>query len=199
MEAALETVANNAGAIIKLAGPEGKFLVDGLTALTTSLGTTLEEGHLKAIFSSKQLLDLTRVVFGTVALHSEALLGGSNDPQNSVLAKIIAAVAEALKADPKRIISGDGLLQIIQTALTVGAAHAEKILPLDPSKPLTSPLHQILKGLLESAPQLAGSLHSGNFPAVFEKVLMQYLLGILKSTNTNEIFETAKTILIANT
>jgi hypothetical protein len=194
VEAALETVGNNAGSLIKATGPQRLFLVEGLTALTESLGTPLAGGEFKKLFTSNQLLDLTRVVFGTVALHPEALLGESADPSNSVVAKIITAVAGALKVDPKKLVSGDGYLQILETALRVGAQNADKILiPLDTSNP--SPLHQLLKGLLESAPDLAGSLHSGNFPAVFEKVLWQYLLGLLEASDKGKILATAKTIL----
>jgi hypothetical protein len=194
--AALETVANNAGSLIKTTGPQRQFLVEGLTALTESLATPLVGGEFKNLFTTNELLDLTRVVFADVGLHPEALLGNSTDPLNSILAQIITAVAGAIKDDPTKLVSAEGYLQILDSALRVGAQNSDKILkPLDQSKPLITPLYQLLKGLLESAPDLAGSLHSGNFPAVFEKVLRQYLLGMLDTPDKAKIAATAKTIL----
>lgn len=198
VQVSLETLGKNVGSLVKLAGPERQFLVHGLTALTESLGTTLKGSDLTAIFSSNQLLDLTRVVLGAVAQHPQALLGESARPQDSVLANLITAVAGALQADPTKIISGEAYLQILQAVLQVGMQNANKILlPLDPSKSLSAPVHQLLKGLLELAPDLAGGLNSGNFPKVFEKLLLRYLFDDLKSLDKNNLIESTKTILLS--
>lgn len=199
VEAGLETLGKNAGSLIQETGAARQFLVEGLTALTTSLGTSLAGGDLKAIFSSKQLIGLTGVVFGIVAQHPEALLGEATDPKKSVLANIISVVALALKDDPRKLISGDSYVQILQIALQVGAQNIDKILELaDPGNLLNAPLYQLLKGLMEAAPELSGSLHSGNFPQVFEKLLMHFLLGnLVEPLDTNTIIDKATTILLS--
>jgi hypothetical protein len=153
----LDTLGENIGTLIDPDRPERLFLVETIRALTAGLGTTLSSGKVKDLLSTQQLISLSRIVFNEVAQHPERLLGkGSTgpDPEMTAVAQIVGSVSKALGENPQELITGDGLLTLVQIAILTAGQNIDKLLDLDLDKllanthdPATNLLYKILQAL----------------------------------------------------
>jgi hypothetical protein len=155
LQGALETLGSRADALIDTHDPRQQLLADTVAVLSTSLAAELGGGGTMADrFSRKQIIALTRLVFREVGRYPERLLGdGPIDERRTALAQIIGAVAQGLSEAPHGNSGGEGLLEIMETALAVAVRNADKLLDLgtaDPRKNLLyEALNQIVVGVLE--------------------------------------------------
>jgi hypothetical protein len=96
----------------------------------TSLPATL-----RALFSRQQLCQIMHLAFSAVARHPEVLLHGLADKQRSALAQIIGAVATCVSSDPRRLLNGDGYVQLLGVVLEAFAQNPDRVLDLDQAAP----------------------------------------------------------------
>jgi len=155
----MEALGQNIKTLINPDNPERLFLVETLQALTAGLGTTLGSGKLQDLLSTQQLISLSQIIFNEVAQHPEQLLGkGSSgpDPKMTALAQIVGSVSKALGDDPKKLISGDGLLTLLQSAIRAAGQNVNKLLDLDNQAPETNLIYKVLQALTEGFSQAKG-------------------------------------------
>jgi hypothetical protein len=144
---ALEVVRENVETLINPKRPQDQLLATALEALTQSLATNLAGGgDVKSLLSSRQLVELVRVVFAAVARNPEQLLGDDlSDARRTALAQIIASVAAALGDDPTRLVNGASFIELVRAVLAVAAQNADGLLNLSTATPRTNALFQVLQ------------------------------------------------------
>ncbi|HYC55614.1 MAG TPA: hypothetical protein VEL28_11845 [Candidatus Binatia bacterium] len=144
--AALQTVVENSETLIDPAKPQQQLIAAAVTALANGLASDLAgPGGVKDLFSSKQLVELSRIAFEQVARHPEQLLGNAgDDPRRMALAQILASVASAAGADPQRLLTGAGFIDLAEAALLVTVKNADKLLHLEKDDPTTNVLYSVL-------------------------------------------------------
>lgn len=152
----LEVLGENVETLIDPKHPEQQFLATAVSAMANSLATTLAgTGNIKDLLSSRQVVEVARVVFAEVAAHPEQLLGENLDAnKRTALAQIIASVASALGDDPTRLVNGSSFLELVRIALRVAVKNADQLLNLESASPKTNVLFQALRQAVEAV--LAG-------------------------------------------
>ncbi len=131
-----------------LVDPKQPLLATTITAITNGLGNKLAgAATARDLLSRRQLVELTKITFNEVAKHPEQLLFSSDkkDESKIVLAQIIGSTAKALGEDPKKLVTGEGFLTLVQSMIQTGVLNADKLLDLDTSKVSTNILFQITK------------------------------------------------------
>jgi len=151
----LEVVRENVETLIDPKNPREQLLASALSAMAQSLATNLAGGgDVKSLLSSRQLVDLVRVVFNEVAKHPEQLLDENlDDAKRTALAQIIGSVASALGDDPTRLVNGASFIELVRIALQVAVQNADNLLDLESaglrSNVLFQALHQMAGTILE--------------------------------------------------
>jgi hypothetical protein len=150
--AALETVVEHSETLIDPTTPQRQFIARAVAAMAQGLSTTLAgPGNVKDLFSTRQLVQLAKIVFDKVADHPEQLLGGdSTNPRRTALAQMLASVASALGAAPTRLVTAAGLTTLIGTAVQVAVKNQDKLLDLNSDNPHSNLLHTILAAVSNS-------------------------------------------------
>jgi len=153
---ALTAASQNVGTLIDPKDPQKQLLARAASAIALGLSTQLgAHPSLKGVLSRQQLIDLTQIVFDEVARHPEALLGGPpGDARTSALAQVIGSVAGALGDDPRRLVDGQGLQQLVRIALAGAVQNADGLLDLEHADPTTNLL---FRGLKEVATAVANT------------------------------------------
>jgi hypothetical protein len=152
----LEVLGENVETLIDPKHPEQQFLATAVSAMANSLATTLAgTGNIKDLLSSRQVVELARVVFAEVAAHPEQLLGENlNANKRTALAQVISSVASALGDDPTQLVNGSSFLELVRIALRVSVKNADQLLNLETANPKTNLLFQTLQQAAEAV--LAG-------------------------------------------
>jgi len=156
LQEGLEVLGENVETLIDPKHPEQQLLAATVSAMANSLATTLAGGgNIKDLLSSRQVIELARIVFAEVAAHPEQLLGDNLEAnKRTALAQIIASVASALGDDPTRLVNGAGFLELVRIALRVAVKNADQLLNLDTANPKTNLLFQAIQQAAEAV--LAG-------------------------------------------
>jgi hypothetical protein len=151
MKIGLETLGNNISTLIDPKNPQRVFLAESIAALTSSLSTTLAGKNLRTLISGPQITDLSRIIFQEVAKNPQQLLGITKQakPELTTLAQIIASVAQSLGDDPKKLIAGEGALELLRTAIQTATQNADKLLRPDPADPTKNLLYQLLNATVQ--------------------------------------------------
>jgi hypothetical protein len=151
--AALQTVSENSETLIDPTNPQRQWIAHAVAAMAQGLASDLAgTGSVKELFSMAQLLRTTHIIFDAVAKHPEQLLGGDgNDPRRTALAQILASVATALGNDPIKLVNGETLVGLVETALGVTLKNIDKLLDLHSSDPRTNALYKILAAVADAA------------------------------------------------
>lgn len=149
----LEVTAENAETLIDTSKPQKQLLASTVAALAQGLSNELAGGaRFRELLSRRQLVELASITFEEVARHPEQLLGDSLDePRRTALAQVIGSVAAALGDDPKQLLNGEGVLELVPTALRVSLRNADKLLDLDSEDPETNLLFRITREMAEAA------------------------------------------------
>ncbi len=149
----LEVVIENVETMIDTNRPQKQLLASTVAALAQGLSDAMAGGaSFRRLLSRRQLVDLAELVFEEVASHPEQLLGDSLDqPRRTALAQVIGSLASALGDDPARLTHGEGLLELLQTALRVSVRNADKLLDLDSEDPKTNLLFRVTQEIAEAA------------------------------------------------
>jgi hypothetical protein len=144
---ALAAATENVGTLLDPKDPQKQLLARAASAVALGLSTQLgAHPSLKGLLARQQLIGLTQHVFGEVARHPEALLGGPpGDARRSALAQVIGSVAVALGDDPRRLVDGQGLQQLVRIALGAAVQNAGSLLDLEHDDPKTNPLFRALR------------------------------------------------------
>ena len=156
LQEGLEVLGENVETLIDPKRPEQQLLAAAVSAMANSLATSLAgTGSIKDLLSSRQVIELARIVFAEVATHAEQLLGDNLDAnKRTALAQIIASVASALGDDPTRLVNGAGFLELVRIALRVAVKNADQLLNLEKASPKTNVLFQAMRQVAEAV--LAG-------------------------------------------
>jgi hypothetical protein len=146
---ALEVVRENVETLIDPKDPQHQLLANAVAAMARSLATSLGGGgKVKDLLSTRQLTELSRVVFEEVAKHPEQLLGENlDDTKKTALAQIIGSVARALGDDPARLVNGSGFIELVRVSLQVAVRNADKLIDLDSADTRTNVLFQVIQQL----------------------------------------------------
>jgi hypothetical protein len=149
----LEVTAENVETLIDATGPQKQLLASTVSALAKGLSDDLAGGSgFRELLSRRQLVELSSIVFDEVARHPEQLLGESLAiAQRTALAQVIGSVAAALGEDPKKLVNGDGALDLVRTALRVSVRNADKLLDLDTDDTKTNLLFRVTREISEAA------------------------------------------------
>ncbi len=128
--AALETLRDNAELLINPDDPREQLFATTISAMAKGLvGTLAGGGGVNDLLSKTQLLELAQVVFQQVAAHPEHLIGADpDDARMTALAQILGSVAQALGTNPGLLVSGDGLVSLLDTAIEVAVLNADKLI-----------------------------------------------------------------------
>lgn len=147
LQGSLEAVRDNVSTLIDPNNPQKQLLANAVGALAKSLATTLAGGGtVKDLMSKQQIMELAKVTFQEVAKHPEHLLGGKlDDERKTALAQIIGSVARALGDNPSRLITGEGFVELVQTALRVSVKNADKLIDLDSTNTRTNVLFRVIE------------------------------------------------------
>ena len=156
LQEGLQVLGENVETLIDPKHPEQQLLAAAVSAMANSLATSLAgTGSIKDLLSSRQVIELARIVFAEVATHAEQLLGDNLDAnKRTALAQIIASVASALGDDPTRLVNGAGFLELVRIALRVAVKNADQLLNLEKASPKTNVLFQAMRQVVEAV--LAG-------------------------------------------
>lgn len=147
VQGALYAVTENVETIIDSTKPEQLLLANTITAIANGLGRQLSgDATARHLLSKRQLVELTKTVFAEVAKHPEQLLHSVDDTEmNTVLAQIIGSTAKALGDDPQLLVTGEGFLTLVQSALKTGVLNADKLLDLGTSSVRNNVLFQVIQ------------------------------------------------------
>lgn len=146
-----------------------RALVQVITGLRQAAGT----GSIDAILTPTQITELARIVLEEVAKTPRMAAGGSEEVQ-----AIVAAMARAMAADDKLLLSGDDWRQIVAAAATEAAANPGRLFGFSPDTPgghiAEKAIHQILEiagAELPSSRQTGAVLFGGTLKHAIETTL----------------------------
>jgi len=167
MKIGLETLGNNISTLIDPDNPERKLLDETVAALAFSLSSALAGDKLGALFTSKQMIALSQIVFQEVAKNPEVLLGFKEmNLETTGLAQIIGSVAQSLEKNPRKLITGEGALELVRTAIKTAAQNAGTLLRLDTADPTENLLYQLLNATVHP---LAEKITTENLPGLINR------------------------------
>lgn len=148
----LDVVRENIETLVDPERPDEHLLAAALSAITQSLVTTLANGGaVKDLLSNRQLIELVRVVFQSVAQHPEQLLGENlSDPKRTALAQIISSVAAALGEDPKRLVNGTSFIELVRLTLPIAINNVDQLVDLEKGTPRTNVLFGALSQIAQT-------------------------------------------------
>ena len=185
---ALDTLSQNARQLIDPKNPQTQLLVRALERIVLSFSGKLHQDQdlpriLAETFSQKQLVAIIQEVFAAVAQNPEALLPGKDgDPQRSALAQIIGVVAAVVATDTKRLLTGDGYVELLQVALEAFALNPDRLLNLDTADPLDNVMAKVMTAVLTAATE---NLKNGGRHFLWGDVLLQAMEAALGAVSKN--------------
>jgi hypothetical protein len=182
VQSALQAVTENVDTLIDAGKPEQQILADTITAITHGLGKRLAGGATaRDLLSKRQLVELTQFAFTEVARHPEQLLHRVDDDDvKTVLAQIIGSTAKALGENPKRLVTGEGFLTLVKSAVQTGVLNADKLLDLDTTSVRDNLLFQITQQAVEAV-----TAHPDPRHLVSRDVFVAIVTGILPVVSAN--------------
>ncbi len=188
VQSALAAVTENVETLIHADKPEQQILADTVTAIAIAiaiangLGKRLAGGATaRDLLSKRQLVELTQFAFAEVAKHPEQLLHRVDDDDvKTVLAQIIGSTAKALGENPKQLVTGEGFLTLVKSAVQTGVLNADKLLELDTTSVRDNLLFQITQQAVEAV-----TAHPDPRRLVSRDVFVAIVTGILPVVSAN--------------
>lgn len=180
--AAIEVAGANAHRLASVDEPWEQAAADMVQSLAKNLNDALNtNGNIKNVFSKGQLTELGRIVLTQVAKTPRMVVS----VQNEVWDGVIIAVASAMKADEKLLLSGDDWLQIASVAAEEAAANPARLFRLDPDKPNEVLAGTLLTRVLEAAGEILQKpdLMTGN--VLYGKTLRVAIMVMLRNASGN--------------
>jgi len=174
LQGGLEAVRDNLETLITPDAPQTVILADTITAIANGLSTKLAGGgNVRDLLSKRQLVELTQIIFLEVAENPERLLAKvDGNERRTALAQVIGSLAKALGDDPKKLVTGEGFLELAQTAIHTAVLNADKLLDLDTTNVRTNVLYQIVQQSAEAVlahPDPRGMVSRGVFLEIVER------------------------------
>jgi hypothetical protein len=144
--AALAAVADNVATLVDPAAPARQAVAEALVAMGHGLASELAGGTpLRALLSTDQLVELTRLVLDAVARHPERLLRAEGgDARRTALAQVLGSLARALGREPTRLVTGSTFLALVRTALPVALRNLDRLVDLKATDPATNLLFKVV-------------------------------------------------------
>ena len=147
VQGGIQAVAENVDVLIDSEDPQTELLANIVRSVAHGLSNTLASGGtVKDLLSKKQRIGMMRIVFNEVAKNPEHLLAGmDDDTRKSALAQVIGSVARALGEDPGKLVTGEGVLELLKTTLHTAVLNADKLLKLDSQSVGTNIVFKVLQ------------------------------------------------------
>ena len=179
---ALEVVGANAHRFAGASSPWEQAAADMVQSLTGHLSDALNtNGNIKNVFSKTQLTEFGRIVLTRVAETPRMVLSSKNEAWDGV----IVAVASAMKADEKLLLTGDDWLQIASVAAAEAAANPGRLFKLDPNKPNNVLAGELLTVVLKAASKILLEPELSTRNVLYGNTLREAIIVILRSTSGN--------------
>jgi hypothetical protein len=156
IDVALQVLSNHVPKLADPRHPEKQLLVDALHRLVLAFRDDFHADKnlsefLDGLFSRRQLVDLTQIVFTAVARTPEGLLQDvAGDARCSALAQIIGSVAATISADANRFLSGDDYLELFSVALKAFTVNPDRLLNLASTDPRDNVMSQVISAVLNA-------------------------------------------------
>ena len=196
---AVDVTADNAAVLINANNPTKQLLADALQRILLGFSPTLHQDQslpatLSTLFSRQQLNAIVAETFAAVANNPAALLQGvGNEAQRSALAQLIGAIATAVSQDPHRLLTGDGIVQLLHIVLAAFAKNPDRLLDLNTSDVRQQILTQVISSVLTAVNK---NLDSGGRDLVRGDVLLQLIETAIAAVSGNvDGFRTAPDVV----
>ena len=186
--AAIEITADNVPRLIDPKDPERQLLADALQEVLRGFSPALHQDTslprtLKALFTRDQLMLIVREVFSAVARNPEALLHGvTDDHQRTALAQIVGAVATAISSDSRRLVNGQGYVQLLNVALEAFAKNPDRLLDLDQTDPRQQLLTKVIVSVVSATTK---SLEAGGRDLLTGSTLVRMIGAAITAVSAN--------------
>ena len=149
-------------------------------SLTTKFISALDANeNIKSVFSRSQLIELGRILFSRVAESPQMILGSKNEAWEGVL----TAVATAMAADTKLLLSGDDWLEIVKIAAEEVAANPARLFRLNPNDPEDVLAAKLISVILASAGAIIETPELQGKTVLFGKTLREAITIVLRATS----------------
>ena len=151
-------------------------------ALITKFKSALDTNqNIKSVFSRSQLIEMGRILLSRVAETPWMILGSGNEAWEGVL----TAVAAAMKADTKLLLSGDDWLEIVKVAAEEVAANPARLFRLNPADPDDVLAAKLISAILKSAGAIIEEPDLQGKTVCFGKTLREAIIMVLRATSGN--------------
>jgi hypothetical protein len=148
-------------------------------SVTASLSTNiLSQAAIKNVLSQDQLVELGRIVVTSVGNSPSLVTGADHAEWNGV----ISAIAQAMEADEKLLLSGDDWLQIASVAAREAATNPERLFKLDVDQVLAG---QLMSTLLEAASVALAEPTQAKRSVLYGDTLREALLITVRAASGN--------------
>ena len=151
-------------------------------ALITKFKSALDTNqNIKSVFSKSQMIELGRILLFRVAETPRMILGSGNEAWEGVL----AAVAAAMKADTKLLLSGDDWLEIVKVVAEEAATNPARLFRLNSADPEDVLAAKLIGTILKSAGAIIGAPDLQGRTVCYGKTLREAVIVVLRATSGN--------------
>ncbi len=180
--AALGAVGNNIHRFVDDTDLWQQTAAEMARALITKFKSALDtNNNIKSVFSKSQLIELGRILFSHVAETPWMILGSGNEAWEGVL----TAVAAAMKADTKLLLSGNDWLEIVKVAAEEVAANPARLFRLNPADPEDVLGAKLISTILKSAGAVIEAPDLQGKTVCFGKTLREAIIIVMRATSGN--------------
>ena len=180
--AALGTVGNNIHRFADDTDLWAQTAAEMVRSLITKFKSALDTNeNIKSVFSKSQLIELGRILLSHVAETPSMILGSGNEAWEGVL----TAVAAAMKADTKLLLSGNDWLEIVKAAAEEVAANPARLFRLNPADPENVLAAKLISVILKSAAAIIETPDLQGKTVLFGKTLREAIIIVLRATSGN--------------
>jgi len=181
-KAALTAVSDNAHHFADADDPWEQTAVDMVKSLTGTLRVSFDNNdNLRNVFSGNQLVELGRILLTRIAASPAMITGSAEQSWGGVL----TAVATAMAADTKLLLSGDDWMDIVRTAADEAATNPGRLFALNPGDPDDVLAGQLISMVLKSATEAFGNDGAGNNSVLFGKTLREAINIVIRANSGN--------------
>jgi len=160
---------------------------DIIEEITRDLGGAFEQNkNLKTVFNNDQLIDIGRIVLTRVSSTPAMILG----PKEAV-GEVVSAIAQAMAADDKLLLSGNDWIEIAKVAANEAAKNPARLFKLDTTNNNQALAADLMKGILNKAgefleqPVPPAPQRNLQYSVLFGSTLKEVIVTVIQHTSGN--------------
>nr|VFK41036.1 MAG: hypothetical protein BECKSD772E_GA0070983_100913 [Candidatus Kentron sp. SD] len=177
---AIETVGANAHNFVDTSKPWEQVAADLIKYLADELAGSLQaNGNLKQALQQEHLIDIGRIILERIAATPGIVLGTKNETWKGV----VQAIASAMAADERLLLSGNDWKLIASAAAEQAATNPGRLFGLDPDDPDKVLAEDLLKTALKASAKLLGEPQLSKRAVLYGTTLRQSLVILLNHTS----------------